>query len=170
MYVLEVVFGGTAEGTFAADTTYVIAASLCDWTVVDNSGSIVDSGFNATSAGFGLVVIGDATTVFVAGVVISPNADGSEPLTVASSSYDGDRTTIVIQNGEASDSFSILDDIYIVTTGSGGYRVDAAKLIMGFNSNSAGVANGAFDFTSTNTSSIRLGYVGKTGRFTAITN
>ena len=94
MYVLEVVFGGTAEGTFGANTTHIIAADKCIWT------------------------------------------------------YD--------------------------TSVTDGYKLDTAKIIMGYNGSSgAGVANGAFDFTtgtSGNSVSIKLGYVAKTGRFVAITN
>ena len=79
-------------------------------------GSVTDSGFDTTSAGFSLVVVGDVTSTFTAGTIISPNADGSNALTVASSSYDSasDRTTIVIQDGQGSDSFGIGDDIYLV--------------------------------------------------------
>ena len=180
MYVLEVAFGGTAEGTFAADTTYIIAASLCDWTIAANTaGDVTDSGFNTTSytpnpGDADIAVNGDVRTTFPVGTVVSNRADGTNSSIVTEVSYDaGIGSTDITVTPRPTVNWGIASDLYIVSEGSSGYKIEAAKLIMGFNAStgtSTGTANGVFDFTSTNTSSIKLGYIGKTGRFTAITN
>ena len=173
MYVIEVTIGAAAINEFAIDGTYILPADRCTW-VQENHvvTTATDTGHTVTSASPTSITLdadGNFRAEFPVGTMISPNADGSAAVAVTSTSYSGtdDDTSIAMVGG----TFAINDSIYIVTQATDGYAIGGMRFWPGYNSSSgADVANGAIDFTATNTSSIRLGYIGKTGRFTAITN
>ena len=173
MYVMEVTIGAAAINEFAIDGTYIFPADRCTWVQGNNVETTAsDSGHDITSASPTSVVlrdVGNFRSQFPVGTLISPNADGSDAVAVTATSYSGttDKTTINMVGG----TFAINDDVYIVTRATNGYVIGSMRFWPGYNSSSsADVVNGAIDFTAANTSSIKLGYIGKTGRFTAITN
>ena len=159
MYVIE---GSPAEDIGGIITTEValFPADRCVWRTVENIETIAtDTGYTATSASPTSVTIsqfGNFRSQFPIGTMVSPNADGSAAVAVTSTSYSGtsDRTALSIVGG----TFAISSSIYIVTTRADGYAVAEAEFC----------PPGGTDYTAI--SNPTLGYVGKTGRFVAITN
>ena len=147
-----------AIGAIATTEVALFPADRCVWRTVENIETLVaDSGFNTVGASNVTVRIsGNVRSVFIVGTMISPNADGSAAVEVLSTSYSGtdDSTSLTIADG----TFGIGSDIYIVTTRADGYAVAEAEFCPPGGTVYTGIDNPT------------LGYVGKTGRFVAITN
>ena len=155
MYVIE---GSPAEAIGGIITTEValFPADRCVWRTTYNSGfTVTDSGRTTTSADPDNIVIagGNYRSEFPVGTVVSPNADGSGASTVLSTHFESGDTRLSMEDG----TFIIGDSIYIVATGVQGYEVAEAEFC----------PPGGTSYTAI--SNPTLGYVGKSGRFVAIT-
>ena len=168
--------GGQSLGLVADDTAiFILPADRCTWRTVYEAGTVVtDSGFNSTSYtpnpdDADLAVNGDVTATFPVGTVVSNRADGTNSSVVTEVSYDaGIGSTDITVTPAPAVNWGIASDLYIVTTGAGGYVANNVRFYDGQTAVGEAVTGSAVPASVT--AKATLGYVGKSGRFVAITN